>query len=374
MFEARVGDLWPQVRDEHIRAFMIPTMPPESQSGITEPRMVLVAILDYAWKHELAAANEAIENWTRSGADQTTAAALVIDAAMKAAKCANFINRAYEESHRHSLAARRAKSDTAIEKFLRWNADLWIRSPIQVLVLDLAIIQIRRWMDRLHNSTATSFFAGRLEPGLIRAWKTGGGVPCLAAQSYAQKWREHCWEPWAVTPTGYVRNLSAWLRLGSMDRLPDLRVPADYPLIDKLIDWLPSMLVSTPERFERSSTYRLSIGEYGELIAACEKQQANWQLQADLGGSDDDGPPPAKPGGWTKKELVEQAETSGGTFDRIRKLAAVSAGEKGGKGQHRRYSNAELRKLIKAVELSTCRKRIAMAAAWREWLPRLSTK
>jgi len=80
-----------------------------------------------------------------------------------------------------------------------------------------------------------------------------------------------------------------------------------------------------------------------------------------------------KPGGWTRKELVEQAQTttsfSSTVFDRIRVSAGVKAAEKGGKGQHRRFSIGELRKLIKAVEAGTFRYRVEIGATWRELLP-----
>jgi hypothetical protein len=80
-------------------------------------------------------------------------------------------------------------------------------------------------------------------------------------------------------------------------------------------------------------------------------------------------PPVAKPGGWTKSELVEQADTSGTTFDRIRKAAKLKMSKKGGEGQQRRYSRAELRLLIVAVANGPFRGREEIALSWREMLP-----
>jgi hypothetical protein len=78
---------------------------------------------------------------------------------------------------------------------------------------------------------------------------------------------------------------------------------------------------------------------------------------------------PRKPGGWTKKELIDQADVSATVFDRIRKAASVKPSEKGGRGTQRRFSNAELRKLIAAVEAGTYRSKREIVKAWSELLP-----
>ncbi len=81
--------------------------------------------------------------------------------------------------------------------------------------------------------------------------------------------------------------------------------------------------------------------------------------------------------GWTRAELITQANhddaeglktLSPTTFDRIRVAARVSAGEQGGRGQQRRFSMAELRKLITAAETVKSQKRRRIAAAWRDLL------
>jgi hypothetical protein len=78
---------------------------------------------------------------------------------------------------------------------------------------------------------------------------------------------------------------------------------------------------------------------------------------------------PRKPGGWTKKELMDQADVSATVFDRIRKAASVKPSEKGGRGTQRRFSNAELRKLIAAVEAGTHRRKREIVKDWSELLP-----
>lgn len=83
--------------------------------------------------------------------------------------------------------------------------------------------------------------------------------------------------------------------------------------------------------------------------------------------------PVPKPNGWTKSELVAQARDAAGsfsasTFDNIRKAANVEAGERGGKGQQRRFSRAELTTLIGATKAGTFRNKIDIANSWRELL------
>ncbi|MEM1331476.1 MAG: hypothetical protein AAGG07_13045 [Planctomycetota bacterium] len=83
--------------------------------------------------------------------------------------------------------------------------------------------------------------------------------------------------------------------------------------------------------------------------------------------------PVSKPGGWTRKELVDEAlefgaKCSNSTFDSIRKAAEIPAAEKGGRGAQRRFSNADLRKLIAAVESGRFRSGETIAAAWRQLL------
>jgi len=86
-------------------------------------------------------------------------------------------------------------------------------------------------------------------------------------------------------------------------------------------------------------------------------------------GKSDSNAPPRKPGGWTKKELGEEADVSGSTFDRIRRATSVKPSERGGKGTQRRFSVAELRKLIAAVQAGTYRNQSDIVRAWRDLLP-----
>ncbi|MCH7791557.1 MAG: hypothetical protein IID31_04665 [Planctomycetes bacterium] len=83
--------------------------------------------------------------------------------------------------------------------------------------------------------------------------------------------------------------------------------------------------------------------------------------------------PVYKPDGWTKSELVYQADDAAGsfspsTFDAVRKAAHVEAGPKGGAGPHHRFSRAELGAMIEAIESGTFRNRQPIGAAWRELL------
>jgi len=83
--------------------------------------------------------------------------------------------------------------------------------------------------------------------------------------------------------------------------------------------------------------------------------------------------PVTKPDGWARADLVAQAKDAAGsfsasTFDNIRRAANVEAGERGGKGQQRRFSRVELTKLIEAVEAGTFRNRTEIANSWRELL------
>ena len=76
-----------------------------------------------------------------------------------------------------------------------------------------------------------------------------------------------------------------------------------------------------------------------------------------------------KPAGWTKSELIEQAKEydasiSPSTFDRIREAAGIASAERGGRGQQRRFSNAQVTKLIKAASTSRFRSGPEIARAW----------
>ncbi len=73
--------------------------------------------------------------------------------------------------------------------------------------------------------------------------------------------------------------------------------------------------------------------------------------RADGGGS---GTPPGKPGGYTAKELQDEAETvdasvSPTTFTRIRKVAQVAGPPKRTAGQHFKYSNGAIEELSRAA-------------------------
>lgn len=79
-----------------------------------------------------------------------------------------------------------------------------------------------------------------------------------------------------------------------------------------------------------------------------------------------------KPGGWTRKELVEEAiaqtHFSATVFDEIRKAAGIEPAAVGGAGTHRRFSKAQLRQLIEAVLAGKRRYKEGIVKAWRDLL------
>lgn len=86
------------------------------------------------------------------------------------------------------------------------------------------------------------------------------------------------------------------------------------------------------------------------------------------------GSPFGKPDGWTRKELVSQANHDGqvcsnSTFDKIRIAASIPSGSKGGKGAQRRYSVADLHKLIDSARRGRFQKGKEIAVAWAQLLP-----
>jgi len=85
-------------------------------------------------------------------------------------------------------------------------------------------------------------------------------------------------------------------------------------------------------------------------------------------------PPLYKPDGWTRGELINQAHAfnvslSPSTFDNIRKAAGIKPSERGGRGAQRRYSIAELRKLIRTAKTGRFRNGPHIASAWADLLP-----
>lgn len=132
----------------------------------------------------------------------------------------------------------------------------------------------------------------------------------------------------------------------------------------------------------------VNIGNWNEggktIVEAIKAVNAS-PLAPDLdaaSGTDEPDPEPAgsvsKLDGWTRAELIDQANHDDGdgsktlsstTFDRIRENARIPAAEKGGVGAQRRFSVAQLRKLIDEAEVDTYRKGLKIAAMWRQLLP-----
>jgi hypothetical protein len=83
--------------------------------------------------------------------------------------------------------------------------------------------------------------------------------------------------------------------------------------------------------------------------------------------------PVPKPAGWTRSDLIDQANHDGDvlsatSFDELRKAARIKPGKRGGGGAHRRFSESDLAKLI-AEAAKTRRNGKAIVAAWRLLIP-----
>jgi hypothetical protein len=83
--------------------------------------------------------------------------------------------------------------------------------------------------------------------------------------------------------------------------------------------------------------------------------------------------PVPKPAGWTRSELIEQANHDGEvlsatSFDELRKAARLKPGKRGGGGAQRRFSESDLAKLIVEAAKKP-RKGKPIVAAWRLLIP-----
>lgn len=129
------------------------------------------------------------------------------------------------------------------------------------------------------------------------------------------------------------------------------------------------MIADRTDRTAPATVSRELLAKYDAGIAAVAKPVLSVGTRDDHNGKPRAKDRVYKPAGWTKKELVDEAKEqtsfSATVFDEIRKQTDVKAAEKGGKGQQRKYSKADLRKLIDAVEAGTFRYRVQIAAAWR---------
>jgi hypothetical protein len=90
-------------------------------------------------------------------------------------------------------------------------------------------------------------------------------------------------------------------------------------------------------------------------------------------GSPDQSGPVPKPDGWTKGDLRAQAAVSIGglsdsTFTKMLKAAGFESAERGGKGAQRRFSKADVRKIIKAVKAGRWRNSDKIAKSLEELL------
>ncbi|MEM1330158.1 MAG: hypothetical protein AAGG07_06320 [Planctomycetota bacterium] len=134
---------------------------------------------------------------------------------------------------------------------------------------------------------------------------------------------------------------------------------------------------------ERMKALCLRVLEIGdELVAVGEiappTNTSNPAAEDPRPGVQDRAGPVAKLDGWTKLELITQANSddsgdrvatlSNTAFDRIKNLSPIERSERGGRGQQRRFSIAELRLLISAAESSSNRQKARIVRRWRELL------
>lgn len=195
-----------------------------------------------------------------------------------------------------------------------------------------------------------------------------------------------------------------WLEKDGLQEVPTFRISSgsiedllEYGHFGAYIEVIPkgSKAADLPSRFVQDDTIPLPMCfQEGRLIPNLDGvgttrvlldvyRQAVSMLAAWLEGCQLDGKPNSdthpgitvpSPDGWTRSELVAQAREGAGsfsptTFDRIRVAAKVEPGKAGGEGQKRRFSIAELTKLINAVENGTFRYKADIAKSWRKLLP-----
>jgi hypothetical protein len=149
---------------------------------------------------------------------------------------------------------------------------------------------------------------------------------------------------WTTRTIGELRRLRGAINRG---HAPDV-VPSALPMIR----------AGVPEALREAS-----------ILVAARMEEVKSAMMAGVRPPTDESGPVRKPGGWTKKELIEEADKdvlSATVFGRIRNDAGLAPGERGGKGQQRRFSKSDVRKLIKAVEAGTYRAKKEIAKAWRE--------
>jgi len=195
---------------------------------------------------------------------------------------------------------------------------------------------------------------------------------------------------WTVQTIGHLRKLRGAILKGHgfdvyPSALPMIRTGVPQALREQAdavaarMEQLKSVLMAGPS----SKAAQPSVSE--EVVAhLAEMKKVLARLEEHLPDQDsrDLEKPVSKPSGWTKGELVEQAKSdearfSPSAFDRIRKAAGVKPSPRGGKGQQRRFSRSELRKMMMAVNKSPCRDKDKIIAAWEQLLrsdPPTSTK
>ena len=176
-------------------------------------------------------------------------------------------------------------------------------------------------------------------------------------------WRTHDW-PHNDEPS-----------LGVLQRLEEavIMVSAEVGQADRDQIDSPSAIKPDPSVFDVPAAVERTM----EPRTTADDHQANFRNRI---------VPVPKPAGWTRAELIAQANydddndgdddghkgmtLSASTFDTIRASASIPAATKGGGGAQRRFSVADLRRLIDAVERGNFRKKEKIAKAWRLLLPK----
>lgn len=206
-----------------------------------------------------------------------------------------------------------------------------------------------------------------------RAWLT---ARIEAAESLAFDDRARCK---ALLPRAIDGNESKPFAMNGDDP-----VQADARRLEAILGvespWEP--LPPLPDTREVSGA--IDIDELRERLARSQAPPAS-PGTPDSGGTGS-GEPVLKPDGWTRSELIDQANHDDGhaietlsatTFDRIRIAAGVPSAERGGVGAQRRFSVGDLRKLVRVAETGGAlkgrdwksRNGSKIAAAWLKLLP-----
>jgi hypothetical protein len=242
---------------------------------------------------------------------------------------------------------------------LSMHGDAGNRLAYQLLALELScepLLLLQRFVIQRNLDPLEQVQQLRQLPGAMPMIRQCCAGVAKALQKDGAKWLDSVTHPCS---DGTSRAVQVRLAVKRLDTLSlRLHLFTEYPL-----QYNPKVLddaVAESANLGRFKAEMLAILENGSGVPPVD---ADGQQELENTGH------VSKPGGLTRKELIEEAGDdvlSATVFDRIRKAAGLPPGERGGKGQQRRFSNSDVRKLIKAVEAGTYRAKKDIAAAWRQ--------